>query len=105
MSEHPWKELEPQDLLTHKGIIIACKPVNHGLNRTQLRQLESEAGAPYKAVGAIEIDCQLCGQLMYLGPRQQEHRSPTTVEACWICAIKSGVVTPGSLNIRHAGGI
>jgi hypothetical protein len=98
-----WDEITPEDLQHCDGKILMCKPVKHGMTRQQLRQVERETGAPYKAVGAIEADCMLCGEKMYIGPRQQEHRADDTLEACYVCCFKAGV-TPDSPNLRHVGG-
>jgi hypothetical protein len=99
-----WDEISPETLSEYEGQILMCKPVDHGMNRQQRRALERESGAPYKAVGSIEADCMLCGERMYIGPRQQEWRNDETLECCYKCCFKGGI-TPDSPNIRHAGGI
>jgi hypothetical protein len=76
--------------------IIACPPVDPALF--------AKAGIPpwEPREGFIVTNCDLCKQLVWIGPRQAQIRQELACAVeCWACAVKQGA---RSEDIKSLGG-
>lgn len=55
--------------MTERSIIIACRPVHLDLTVAIDRLMEQHTPI---YTGAVEQACELCEELVYVGPRQQQ---------------------------------